>query len=136
MKTLTLFISLFITSNLFADTAWKCSNWKPFFSSILVHTGARNTLLSLSEPTDNLKKAKENHLQSQKAVQELKTKTKFEFHSVIVKHQNKYHVVLDECWTQSEAGSLMLKLSHLSGVGMLVFKEGLYSLASDPDCPR
>lgn len=128
-----LFIILMLPLTVFAEE-WKCSNWKPVISPILVHTGARGTIIRLSLPTSDLRKAKEDFSKSKDTVKGLKQKLNYDFSPVLVKTNNTYQVILSECYTQVEAASVLVKLEGHSGIGLEKFKANFFQTVKDPDC--
>lgn len=126
-----LFLLFLLPMNAFSKD-WKCSNWKPVFSPILVYTGARSNIVRLSEPTTDLKVAKQNQILINKNLQGVSKALNYELESIIVRSNNSFQVVLTECWTQTEAASILLKLE---GKGQLEnFKIGSYQEVTSPDC--
>lgn len=102
----------------------------------------RSTLLVLSTPTADQKKVDQDLVKTKLQVEALKKKIKhnairdgYSLDPVIVKKEGKFQVVLSECWTQTEAASLLLKLDNHSEVQMEFFKEGLYQdLKKEDEC--
>lgn len=137
-----LFILLTFPTLALAERPWKCSNWNPVASPILAKTNMRSTLLVLSTPTADKKKIEQDLIKTQAQVESLKKKLKhnaardgYSLEPVVVKKEGKFQVVLSECWTQTEAASLLLKLDNHSEVQMEFFKEGLYQdLRKEDDC--
>ena len=117
MKKIIALLALFFSFHASSAEAWKCSNWLPYFSNILVHTGMRSTLLTLSKPNSDINQAKIDLEKITYLINKLKTGNTFSsnkesltFTPVLVKQGNEYLIILDECLTPIEAASLYIKM--------------------------
>lgn len=139
MKILLLILCFSMTS-VRADSDWKCSNWKPVVSSILLNMGVRNKLIQLSAPTSDWKLAKLDMKRSIDNVTALKKKMNYkedagyELTPVMLKKDGKFQVVLSECWENVETASLLLQIPDKKDVGVINFKLNSFEEIKDPDC--